>query len=80
VCYELTKKAESGSHITIKKRRFSIIPSSKCKDIGMSCGFEAIARTEGESMKKIAEHASKAHNMKTIHPDVMGKVKKAIKE
>jgi predicted small metal-binding protein len=56
------------------------MPSFKCKDIGMSCGFEASAKTEDELMKKIAEHASKAHNMKTIPPDVMDKVKKAIKK
>jgi len=54
--------------------------SFKCKDIGMSCGFETTAKTEDELMKKIGEHASKAHNMKTIPPDVMSKVKKAIKK
>jgi len=56
------------------------MPSFKCKDTGMSCSFEAIDKTEDELMKKIAEHAGKAHNMKTIPPDVMGKVKKAIKK
>ena len=56
------------------------MPSFKCKDIGMSCGFETTAKTEDELMKKIAEHASKAHNMKTIPPDMMEKVKKAIKK
>ncbi len=56
------------------------MPSFKCKDIGMSCNFEVTARTEDELMKKIAEHADKAHNMKTIPPDVMSKVKKAIKK
>ena len=57
-----------------------MMSSFKCKDIGMSCGFEATAKTEDELMKKIAEHASKAHNMKTIPADVMSKVKKAIKK
>ncbi len=56
------------------------MPSFKCKDTGMSCGFEATAKTEGELMKKIAEHTSKSHNMKAIPPDVMAKVKKAIKK
>jgi len=56
------------------------MPSFKCKDIGMNCGFEATAKTEGELMNKITEHAGKAHNMKVIPPDVMGKVKKAIKK
>ena len=31
------------------------MPSFKCKDIGMSCGFEVMAKTEDELMKKIAE-------------------------
>ena len=56
------------------------MPSFKCKDIGMSCGFEATAKTNEELMTKIAEHASKAHGMKTIPPDVMAKVKNAIKK
>ena len=56
------------------------MPSFMCKDVGMDCKFEAKAKTEDELMKKIAEHASKVHNMKTIPPDVMDKVKKAIKK
>jgi len=55
------------------------MPSFKCRDIGMACNFEATAKTRDELMKKISEHARKAHNMKTIQPDVMEKVKKAIK-
>ena len=56
------------------------MPSFKCRDTGMSCGFEATAKTQEELMKKIADHAGKVHNMKPIPPDVMAKVKKAIKK
>jgi predicted small metal-binding protein len=56
------------------------MPSFKCQDTGLNCNFEASANTEDELMKKIAEHARKVHNMKTIPPDVMDKVKKAIKK
>mgnify|MGYP001072874179 CR=1 FL=1 len=56
------------------------MPSFRCRDIGMRCEFETTAKTEDELMKKIAEHARKAHNMETIPPDVMAKVKKAIKK
>jgi predicted small metal-binding protein len=35
------------------------MPSFECKDIGMSCPFEATAKTEDELMNKIAEHAAK---------------------
>lgn len=55
------------------------MPSFKCKDLGMSCPFETTAKTENELMRKIADHAAKAHNMKTISPDMMEKIKKVIK-
>jgi len=55
------------------------MPSFRCKDIGMDCAFEATARTEEELMKKILEHAAKAHNMKMVPPDVLAKIKNAIK-
>ena len=56
------------------------MPAFRCRDIGMNCRFEATAKTQDELMKKIAEHARKAHNMKTIPPDVMEKVKKTIRK
>jgi predicted small metal-binding protein len=31
-------------------------------------------------IKKISEHASRTHNVKTISPDMIVKIKKAIKE
>ena len=55
------------------------MPSFKCKDIGMTCGFEANEKTEDELMKKIEEHAATVHNIKTITPDLADKIKKAIK-
>jgi predicted small metal-binding protein len=55
------------------------MPSIKCRDIGMKCGFEVKDEDEGELMQIVALHAEKTHNLKTIPPDVMEKVKKAIK-
>jgi predicted small metal-binding protein len=46
----------------------------------MQCGFKASAPTENELMPKIAEHAAKAHNIKTIDPALLAKVKAAIKK
>jgi len=46
----------------------------------MKCDWKVTGKTEAEIMPKIAEHAAKAHNMKTIPPDMMEKVKKAIKK
>lgn len=56
------------------------LPSFKCADIGLSCPFEATAKTEDELMKKIAVHAAEVHNLKPVPPDMMAKIKKAIKE
>ena len=55
------------------------MPSFACKDIGLNDGFQTTAPTEAELMKKIAEHAKSAHKMVTIPPDMMVKIKKAIK-
>ncbi len=55
------------------------MPSFKCADVGMKCGFETTAKTEPELMKKIAEHAKTVHKIDQIPPDLLAKVKKAIK-
>jgi predicted small metal-binding protein len=55
------------------------MPSIKCKDLGMSCGFELKDDNEAEMMQLLAMHAEKTHNMKPIPPEVLEKVKKAIK-
>ncbi len=52
----------------------------KCSDCGMSCSYKASAPTEAELMAKIAKHAKEAHGMDPVPPDVMEKVKKAIKK
>jgi predicted small metal-binding protein len=56
------------------------MPSIKCKDIGMTCGFELKDDDRDELMQLLAMHAEKTHNMKTIPPDVMKKVQEAIKD
>jgi predicted small metal-binding protein len=55
------------------------MPSFACKDIGLDDGFQTTAPNEAELMKKIVEHAKSAHNMVAIPPDMMVKIKKAIK-
>jgi len=55
------------------------MPSFKCADIGMSCGFEATEDTREKLLKRIAKHTSKVHNITTISPDLMDQITKAIK-
>ena len=52
----------------------------KCSDIGMNCPFVAKAPTEDEIMIKIKKHAKEVHNMKSMSPEVMDKIKNAINE
>lgn len=51
-----------------------------CKDVGMDCPYEAHAETEEELMQKIAEHGKTAHGITEISPELMEKVKQAIKD
>ena len=55
------------------------MPTFKCKDIGMDCGFETKSKSNEELMKQIKDHASKVHNIKDIPPDLMTKINGAIK-
>ena len=54
--------------------------SFKCKDIGMECKFEVHDENEDELMKIVALHAENTHNMKDVPPDMMEKIKKAVKK
>jgi predicted small metal-binding protein len=53
------------------------MPSFKC--IAKNCPFETSAPNEAELMKKIAEHAKTVHKMDPMPPDILAKVKAAIK-
>ena len=55
------------------------MPSFKCMDIGMACGFEESSLTRGGLMKKVAAHAKSVHGLDPIPTDVLQKVQAAIK-
>jgi len=52
----------------------------RCRDVGVDCDAVIRAKTEEELMKKVAEHAKKAHGMSKIPPELAKKVKAAIKD
>ncbi|MEM0147179.1 MAG: DUF1059 domain-containing protein [Candidatus Micrarchaeaceae archaeon] len=54
--------------------------SFACKDIGMSCGFSAKDESIDRLMKKIRDHARKAHGMNVIDDATMAKINAAIKD
>lgn len=51
----------------------------RCDDVMPGCAFE-VRGTEEEVMKKAAEHARKEHNITTLTPEIVAKVKAAIAE
>ena len=52
----------------------------RCRDVGVDCDAVIRAKTEKELMRKVAEHAKTVHGMSKIPPDMIAKVKAAIKE
>jgi predicted small metal-binding protein len=41
----------------------------RCRDVGLDCEGELRADTEEELLRKAAEHAQTAHNMRDMPPD-----------
>jgi len=52
----------------------------KCSDLGMNCSWEGTGNTVEELMMKGAQHAKAAHNMSSMSPDLVAKVKAAVKQ
>jgi predicted small metal-binding protein len=51
-----------------------------CGDVVPGCSYVATGSNEMELMQKVAKHAAEAHNVKEITPELLTKVKAAIKE
>jgi predicted small metal-binding protein len=50
----------------------------KCSDVNPGCNIEIRGDSEHDVLRKAAEHAKTAHNMESIPPEVLSKVKGAI--
>ena len=50
-----------------------------CGDMIPGCDFKAEAETEQELMNKVAKHAAEHHGVKEITPELLDRVKGAIK-
>ena len=51
----------------------------RCRDVGFDCNGVIKAKTEEEALKLAAEHAMKVHGLKEITPEIVAKVKSAIR-
>jgi predicted small metal-binding protein len=52
----------------------------RCRDVGIYCDFEARATTAAEVLQKIAAHARAAHGILEVPPDLVLKVRAAIRD
>jgi predicted small metal-binding protein len=61
-------------------RRCPMAKVLRCRDVGLDCEGELRADTEEELLRKAAEHAQTTHNMRDMPPDVVAKVRAAIRD
>jgi predicted small metal-binding protein len=52
----------------------------RCRDIGVDCDFEARGETVEEVLTKCSEHGKSAHGMNELPPELVEKVKGAIRD
>ena len=52
----------------------------KCGDVNPGCNAEIRGESEHDVLRKAAEHAKTAHHMESIPPDLLSKVKGAIRD
>jgi predicted small metal-binding protein len=50
-----------------------------CHDVVPGCSFTASADTEEELLARVATHAGSAHDVKDVTPELLDKVKRAIR-
>jgi len=51
-----------------------------CRDVGVDCDFVARGETEQEVLQQCTEHARTAHGMNEIPPELVIKVRAAIRD
>jgi predicted small metal-binding protein len=52
----------------------------ECRDVGFDCDGVVRAQTDEELFQKVTEHAKSVHNIQTIPPEVVEKVKAVVRE
>jgi predicted small metal-binding protein len=50
-----------------------------CNDVVPGCKFTASAETEEDLLKQVASHADHSHGVKEVTPELLSKVKNAIR-
>lgn len=52
----------------------------RCRDVGFDCNGVIKAATENEALAMAAEHAKTVHGVKDITPEIVQKIKSAMRE
>ena len=52
----------------------------RCREVGVDCDFEARGATEQEVLDQCAEHGRTAHGIQELSPELIAKVRAAIRE
>jgi predicted small metal-binding protein len=52
----------------------------RCREVGVDCDFEARGATEQEVLDKAAQHGRTAHGIEVLPPELVEKVRAAIRE
>jgi predicted small metal-binding protein len=68
-----------GRLLVDAQRRCPMAKVLRCRDVGLDCEGELRADTEEELLEKAAEHAQTVHNMTQMPPEVVAKVRAAIR-
>jgi len=52
----------------------------RCRDIGFDCEGVVRAETEEEVLAQVAAHAKAVHNIETVPPEVVEKVRQVMRD
>ncbi len=52
----------------------------RCRDVGFDCEGVVRAETEQEVLEQVAAHAKAIHNLETVPPEVVEKVRQVMRD
>src|SRR5262245_6004013 len=78
-CFALTRAAGHKSMYTRHRRKFPM-KAVTCRDVGVDCDFVARGETVDDVLRQCGEHARSAHGFTDVPPELVDKVKAAIRD
>jgi predicted small metal-binding protein len=76
-----TRRIGSGcSTLSDVQKEEAMAKTYTCRDVGVDCDWKTTGATEDEVMETISEHAAKVHPTINLTPELVEKVRGAIKD